>query len=83
MHLRKKFCKFEDDMGVNNVTYKLVDKRTKEVVKDHPATNDDPIIDLDDDIGNISGDMANVPAEGIRINLQDAVAKSLEQCSNV
>ena len=78
MHLRKKFCKFEDDMGVNNVTYKLIDKGTNEVVKDHPATNVDPIIYLDEDIGNISGDMANVPVEGIRIHLQDAVAKTLE-----
>ena len=47
-------------------------------MKHHHATDDDPIIDFDEDIGNISGDMANVPAEGIRIHLQDAVAKTLE-----
>ena len=60
------------------MTDKLVDKQTKEVVKDHPVTNDYHILDLDVDIGNISGDMADVPAEEILINVQDAVAKSLK-----
>ena len=72
-------CHFEDKLDVGNVTYNLIRKETKEVMKEHIATTEDATIDMDEDIGCISADMLNVPAEGIRINIQDGVAKNLEE----
>ena len=48
-------------------------------MKEHIATTEDATIDMDEDIGCISADMLNVPAEGIRINIQDGIAKNLEE----
>ena len=73
-----KIVQFEKVLDVGNVKYKLVNKEYKTETKVHEKTQNDPTIDLDSDIGGITGDMINVPADGVRINIQDGIAKGLE-----
>ena len=73
-----KIIEYEKTLEVGNVEYKLVDKETNNETKHHGKTLDDPLIDLDEDIGSLTGDLVYVPAEGFRINIQDGVAKSIE-----
>ena len=73
-----KIVQFEKELDVGNVMYKLVNKKDKTETKVHEKTKDDPTIDLDSDIGGITGDMINVPADGVRINIQNGIAKGLE-----
>ena len=73
-----KIVECEKELDVGNVDYKLINKEDNTVTKEHKKTIEDPTIDLDSDIGALTSDLINVPAEGVRINIQDGIAKGLE-----
>ena len=73
-----KILECEKELDVGNVSYKLINKETKTESKVHEKTTEDPTIPLEIDIGHITGDIINVPADGVRINIQDGISKGLE-----
>ena len=75
----KAMLKAEKDCDVGNTNYKLVDKVTKQIVKVHEATLEDPSIPISEDVGCLPPGHINIPVDGVRVSLIDSVASALTQ----
>ena len=71
-----KVLKAEQEEDAGNVDYNTVDINTNETVAHHDA-NINSVIDIDDDFGCHSYEMANPNIEGNRVSLIDSVCKDV------
>ena len=71
--------KEKEKLDPGNVSYKVLNRSTGEVIEVHEAIRKSGIIDVDDDLGNFSYGDLNINVHGCRATLHDTVAKLFEE----
>ena len=75
----KQMLQAEKECDVANVDYKLIDKTSHNTVQEHKATLEDPTIDISEDVGCLPPGLVNIPVDGSRISIVDALSSNLSQ----
>ena len=73
----KEMLKAEKDCDVGNIDFKLVSKADGNVMMEHSATQDDPTIDISEDVGSLPPGLPNITVDGSRVSMVDSIVNAL------